>query len=43
MDNDEISALSLPPDFAMYQEVEKVTLKHQQELRDTKMRYGMLN
>ena len=40
---DEIDALSLPPKYATYQAIKILRIKHQQQLRDAKFRYGMLD
>ena len=41
LDQDERDALSLPPKFAQYEKVRLLKLKHQQFVRDTKLRYSM--
>ena len=40
---DERDALSLPPKFAKYQAIKILRFKHQQQLRDAKFRYGMMD
>ena len=43
IDQDEEDALSLPPKFATYQKIEMKDIKHQQLVRDTKLRHGNLD
>ena len=43
LDEDERDALSLPPKFAQYENIKLLRLKHQQYIRDSKLRYEMKN
>ena len=43
IDEDEMDALSLPPNLATQPKVDKTKSRTQQEIRDSKIRYGIMN
>ena len=43
LDEDETDALSIPPKFALFQKLNILDLRHQQQVRDAKVRYGMMD